>query len=65
MIADHAELDKRLTTHEAVCAERYASIVSRLGRVEKILIGVAGSLIGGMTIALWQIATMAAEIGAR
>jgi hypothetical protein len=65
MIANYAELDKRLTAHEAVCAERYGNIVARLGRVEKILIGVAGSLIGGMSIALWQIATVAAEIAGR
>lgn len=60
-----AELDKRLSTHEAICAERYRHIVSRLGRVEKIMLCVAGSLIGGMAAALWQIATVAAEIAAR
>lgn len=59
------ELDKRLTTHEAVCAERYSAIVSRLGRVEKILLGVAGSVIIGLTAALWQIAAVAAHIAAR
>lgn len=62
---DFGELDKRLTTHEAVCAERYASLVVRLGRVEKILLGMAGSLIIGMAAALWQIATVAARIAAR
>jgi hypothetical protein len=60
-----AELDKRLSTHEAVCAERYRHLVARLGRVEKIMLCVAGSLIGGMAAALWQIATVAAEIAAR
>lgn len=59
------ELDKRLSTHEAVCAERYASLVARLGRVEKILLGMAGSLIIGMAAALWQLATVAAQITAR
>ena len=64
-MADISELDKRLTTHEAVCAERYAHLVVRLGRVEKILIGVAGSVIIGLAAALWQIATVAAQIAAR
>jgi hypothetical protein len=59
------ELDKRLTTHEAVCAERYGFLVARLGRVEKILLGVAGSIIIGLAAALWQIATVAAQIAGR
>ena len=59
------ELDKRLSTHEAICAERYQQLVSRLSRVEKIMLGVAGSLIGGMAAALWQIAAVAADIAAR
>ena len=59
------EIDKRLTTHEAVCAERYANLVARLGRVEKILLGVAGSVIIGLAAALWQIATVAAQIAGR
>lgn len=41
-------LDKRLTVHEAVCAERYAALLARLGRLERILIAVAGALIAGM-----------------
>ena len=61
---DPIELDKRLTTHEAVCAERYGQLVLRLGRVEKILLGVAGSVIIGMVAALWQLATVAAQIAA-
>lgn len=62
---DMIELDKRLTTHEAVCAARYESLVMRLGRVEKILLGVAGSVIFGMAAALWQIAAVAAQIAGR
>jgi hypothetical protein len=65
MTSGVADLDKRLSTHEAVCAERYQSLVSRLGRVEKTMLCVAGSLIGGMAAALWQIATVAADIAAR
>lgn len=60
-----SELDKRLTTHEAVCAERYGNLVARLGRVEKIMLCVAGSLVAGMAAALWQIATVAAQIAGR
>lgn len=39
------ELDARLSTHEAVCAERYAGINARLKRLETILIGSAGFII--------------------
>lgn len=42
------DLDKRLTVHEAVCAERWAAVLSRMGRVERILIAVGGSVIVGM-----------------
>lgn len=37
-----------LHAHEQVCAERYAGILSRIGRLEAIIIGSAGSLIFGM-----------------
>jgi len=49
-IADAVDesLDKRLSVHEAVCAERYAALLARLGRLERILIAVAGALIAGM-----------------
>lgn len=36
---------RRLTTHEAVCAERHASINARLRRIESIMIGTAGGTI--------------------
>lgn len=39
------ELEARLSTHEAVCAERYAGINARLKRLETILIGSAGFII--------------------
>jgi hypothetical protein len=35
----------QLDTHEAVCAERYLGINSRLKRLEHILIGSAGFII--------------------
>ena len=39
------EVEARLTTHEEVCAVRYAGINSRLKRLEQILIGAAGAII--------------------
>lgn len=46
----------KLAIHEAVCAERYASLLSRMGRLEKIIIAVAGILLTGMAGAVWQLA---------
>lgn len=58
-----ADLDKRLTTHEAVCAERYGAlrnelgaVLARMSRVEKIMLGVAGTIICGMAAMIWQLA---------
>lgn len=39
------EVEARLTTHEAVCAQRYEGINARLKRLETILIGSAGAII--------------------
>lgn len=39
------DVDSRLTTHEAVCAERYAGIWARLKRLETIMISSAGAII--------------------
>jgi hypothetical protein len=39
------EVDNRLNTHEAVCAERYDGINARLKRLETILLGSAGAII--------------------
>jgi hypothetical protein len=39
------EVQSKLTTHEAVCAERYEGINARLKRLETILIGSAGAII--------------------
>jgi hypothetical protein len=41
-------VDHRLTTHEAVCAERYTNIMFRMGRMEKMIMVAGGSLIVGM-----------------
>tara|TARA_R100001079_G_C4393598_1_gene128328 strand:+ start:431 stop:667 length:237 start_codon:yes stop_codon:yes gene_type:complete len=42
---NNTELDKRLSTHEAVCSERWLEILSRVRRLEMILIGAFGSII--------------------
>ena len=44
-MATVAELDVRLTSHEAVCEIRYESISARLKRIEQIGITVAGFII--------------------
>lgn len=38
------DVDARLSTHEAVCAERYAGINARLRRMEAILMGGVGAI---------------------
>ena len=53
------DVEARLQTHEAVCAERYDSINARLKRLEGILIGAAGAIILAllgivMQISSWQ-----------
>ena len=42
---DTNELDKRLSTHEAVCSERWREAIFRIKRLEVILIGAFGSII--------------------
>jgi len=42
------ELENKLVTHEAICAERYNTFITRVDRLEKLLIKAAGALISGM-----------------
>ena len=42
---DAVELDKRLTTHEAVCAERWKEAILRIKRIESIGLSCAGAII--------------------
>ena len=42
---DTTELDKRLSTHEAVCAERWKETILRIKRIETIFITCAGAII--------------------
>jgi hypothetical protein len=48
-MAKAAEIEKELTKHEAVCAERYEMIIFRIERLEKIMIIAAGAMIIGLT----------------
>lgn len=40
-----SDVENRLSTHEAVCAERYTGINARLKRLEQILIAATGAII--------------------
>jgi hypothetical protein len=51
------DVEARLQTHEAVCAERYDSINARLKRLESILIGAAGAIILGLLSIVFQLNT--------
>lgn len=42
------DVDKRLSIHEAVCAERYGALLARMGRIERIMIAVAGFLLAAL-----------------
>ena len=46
----------KLATHEAICAERYAGILSRIGRLEALIVAAAGSVIAGLVVAVWTLA---------
>ena len=39
------EINLRLTTHEAVCAERWRETIMRIKRLEAVMIGCAGGII--------------------
>lgn len=44
-MANANELESRLNTHEAVCAERWKETILRIKRIEHIMIGSAGAII--------------------
>ena len=47
------DVNLRLTTHEAVCAERWRETILRIKRLEAVMIGSAGGIIALLaTIAL-------------
>ena len=48
------EIDAKLQTHEAVCAERWKETIERIKRLELIMISSAGALIVLMAGMLWK-----------
>lgn len=49
-------VEARISEHEAVCAERYAGIIYRMNRIEKVIIGSAVILICSMATIIWNTA---------
>jgi hypothetical protein len=47
-VATSHELEVQLTSHEAVCAERYQTFIQRVDRLDYLIIRTAGALIVGM-----------------
>ena len=48
------DVEAKLNTHEAVCAERWKETVERIKRLEMILIGSAGAVTLMMAGMLWK-----------
>jgi hypothetical protein len=44
----------KLDTHEAVCAERWLETITRIKRIEAIIIGSAGTIIIILITMLWR-----------
>jgi|TARA_R100001143_G_C3339469_1_gene123504 hypothetical protein len=54
-MATAKEIEAKLNTHEAVCAERWKETIERIKRLEMIMIGSAGAVILLMAGMLWKI----------
>lgn len=52
-----SEVEARLQTHEAVCAERYTGINARLKRIEQVLYWAATAMIMGLAYVAWGVAS--------
>lgn len=54
---DIYDIDKRLSSHEAVCAERYGAIRERVSRIEALgwstLAAMLTTAIGGLSCVAW------------
>ena len=48
------DVEARVNTHEAVCAERWKETIARIKRLEMIMIGSAGAVIALMAGMLWK-----------
>jgi hypothetical protein len=49
------DVEAKLNTHEAVCAERWKETIVRIKRLELVMITAAGSLILMMAGMIWKI----------
>jgi hypothetical protein len=54
-MATAEEVQGKLNTHEAICAERWKETIERIKRLELILITSAGAVILLMAGMLWKI----------
>ena len=59
-MASVSDVENKLITHEAICAERYNTFITRVDRLEKLLIKAAGTLIMGMAGVIIAIVTKGA-----
>jgi len=50
------EVERQLSIHEAVCAERYKQILNRMQGVERVLYAAATSMIGALAYIAWGVA---------
>lgn len=48
------DVEAKLNTHEAVCAERWKETIERIKRLELVMLTAAGSLILMMAGMLWK-----------
>jgi|TARA_R110000796_G_scaffold19781_7_gene59308 hypothetical protein len=48
------DVEAKLNTHEAVCAERWKETIERIKRLELIMISAAGAVILMMAGMLWK-----------
>lgn len=57
VLPDIHDIDKRLSSHEAVCAERYGAIRERVSRIEALgwstLAALLTTMIGGLSFVAW------------
>ena len=49
------DVEAKLNTHEAVCAERWKETIERIKRLEMVMIGSAGAVIVLMAGVIWKI----------
>tara|TARA_R110002153_G_C13139965_1_gene480826 strand:- start:114 stop:281 length:168 start_codon:yes stop_codon:yes gene_type:complete len=49
-----SKVSAKLQTHEAVCAERWKETITRIKRLEHIMIGAAGTIIILLATMVWR-----------